>query len=75
VVLTIVAGMPKTSPEAEDQAIHLARIRDLCSALDDVREESQRLSTDITAEAHRTSDAAMAADRRHGPRVPRGRAD
>ena len=73
-VLTIVLGMPKTSPEADDQALHLARQRDLCSALDDVREESERICSDITAEAHRRASAA-AADRRHSPRVTRDRAD
>ena len=39
--LTIVVDIPKATPGADDQSAQLARMERLCSALDDVREESK----------------------------------
>ena len=38
----IVLGMPKATPDADDESAQLARMERLCSALDVVREESER---------------------------------
>ena len=77
--------MSKTTVKAEHVA-QLARMRRLCSELDDVREESERLYSAITAEARRASEAApernlagggltrttvRAAGRRHSAGLPR----
>ena len=39
--VTIVVDIPKATPDADDQSAQLARMERLCSALDDVREESK----------------------------------
>jgi hypothetical protein len=51
--------MSKTISSADDHAAQLARMHDLCSMLDDVREESERICSDVTAEARRMKDAAQ----------------
>ena len=58
--------MVKTPPDVDAHAAQLARMRRLCSELDDVREESERLYIDITAEARRLSDAASTRERSGG---------
>ena len=45
--------MPKRTPDADDASAQLARMTSLSSALDDVREQSNRLYHEITAEARR----------------------
>jgi hypothetical protein len=51
--------MPKPSPDADDAAAQLARMERLCVALDDVRAESDRLYSAITAEARRARAAVV----------------
>jgi hypothetical protein len=88
--LTIVFDMPKATPDAHDQSGQIARMERLCSALDDVREESERLYHEITTEARRASAAAKKGEHARGVvmrtvepgcqpaaelRLPRDRAD
>jgi hypothetical protein len=81
--------MSKATRKIDEHVAQLARMRRLCLELDDVREESERLRFEITAEARRLGDAALtpelprtlpskmpepAAERRDAP-VPRDRAN
>jgi hypothetical protein len=56
--------MSKTTAKA-DHVAQLARMRRLCLELDDVRAESERLYTAITAEARHASDAAVERELAH----------
>jgi hypothetical protein len=49
--------MPKATPDADDRSAQLLRVERLCSVLDVVREESERLYREITAEARRANTA------------------
>jgi hypothetical protein len=49
--------MLKAIPDADDQSAQLARMERLCSALDAVRDEAERLYHEITAEARRVNAA------------------
>jgi len=52
--------MSKARRKTDEHAAQLARVRRLCSELDDVREESDRLRREISGEIRRLSDAASA---------------
>jgi hypothetical protein len=54
--------MLKAIPDAKDQSAQLARMERLCSALDAVRDESERLAHEITAEARRVNAAITTAN-------------
>jgi hypothetical protein len=82
----IVLGMPKATPDADDESAQLARMERLCSALDVVREESERLYHEITPEARRANAAITTGklarglvmrtvNRRQRPRLRRDRAE
>jgi hypothetical protein len=81
--------MSKATRKTDEHDAQLARMRRLCTELDDVREESERLRFEITAEARRLTDAALTPELSHtlssrtrGPaaerrdaRMPRDRAN
>jgi len=87
--VSIVLGMSKATRKLDEQAAQVARMRRICSELDDVLAESQRLRREIVAEAHRLSEAGSttellhsapsatpeAATERRDPRVSRDRAN
>ena len=50
--------MSKATRKIDDHAAQLARVRRICSELDHVREESERLHREITGEIRRLSDEA-----------------
>jgi hypothetical protein len=52
-------GRLKRIPDADDQAAQLARMERLCTALDDVRAEADRLYSEITAKARRARAAVV----------------
>jgi len=56
--------MSKTTAKA-DHVTQLARMRRLCSELDDVRAESERLYNAITAEARHATDAVVERELAH----------
>jgi hypothetical protein len=81
--------MSKATRKVDEQAAQVARMRRICSELDDVLAESERLRREIAGEAHRLSEAGStpellhsaasttpepAAERRE-PRVSRDRAN
>src|SRR6185436_13537879 len=53
-----VLGMSKATRKIDEHAAQLARVRRICSELDDVREESERLRRGITSEVRGLSEAA-----------------
>ncbi len=84
----MVQGLLKGIPDADDQAAQLARMERLCAALDDVRAESDRLYSEITATARRARAAVVTGEVARGlvvrtfsrgvnrrQRSPRDRAD
>ena len=54
-----VLGMSKATRKIDEHAAQLARVRRICSELDDVREESERVRRGITGEVRRLSEAAL----------------
>jgi len=81
--------MSKATRKVDEQAAQLARLRRICSELDDVLEESERLRREITDGGQRLSDAASTPELLHSapsatpepatehrdPRVSRDRAN
>jgi len=79
--------MSKASRKTDEHTAQLARMRRICSELDDVREQAERLRREFTSEARLLSDAALAPDlspalptrmrepERRDARVPRDRAN
>ena len=79
--------MSKASRKTDEHTAHLARMRRICSELDDVREQAERLRREFTSEARRLSGAALTPDlssalptrarepERRDARVPRDRAN
>jgi hypothetical protein len=59
-------GMVKRIRDADDQAAQLARMDRLCAALDDVRAESDRLYSEITANARRARAAVVTGELARG---------
>jgi hypothetical protein len=58
-VLGIVLAMSKATRKNDEHAAQLARMRRICSELDDVREKAECLRREITGEARRLYDAAL----------------
>ena len=54
--------MSKATRKVEQHAAQLARMRRICSELDDVRAEAERLRREITGEARRLTEAALTPD-------------
>ena len=51
--------MSKATRRIDEHAAQLARVRRICSELDDVREQAERLRREFTSEARRLIDAAL----------------
>jgi hypothetical protein len=60
--LGIVLEMSKATRKIDEHAAQLARMRRICSELDDVREQSERIRREIMGEARRLTDAALTPD-------------